>query len=119
MLFFYTGEDIVVEKNSNFFTWTSLAIKPDKLSLRNFVIATGNPNPVLANKRISYLPVFPSLMSRFGRDLNPVSGFKYLPKGLIKTQETHVQVNNWLFCQLIQRQFGFHVSEEGANGDNS
>ena len=33
-------------------------------------------------------------MSRFGRDLNPVSGFKYLPKGLIKTQETHVQVNN-------------------------
>ena len=73
MLFFYTGEDIVVEKkngeiidfHSNFFTWTSLAIKPDKLSLRNFVIATGNPNPVLANKRISYLPVFPSLYEPF------------------------------------------------------
>ena len=36
-----------------------LVIKPDKLSLLNFVIATGNPNAVSANKIISYLPVFP------------------------------------------------------------
>ena len=65
-MFFFTSEDIVVEKkggeiidfHSNFFTWTLLAIKPNKLSLRNFVNATGNPNAVLGDKIISYLPVF-------------------------------------------------------------
>ena len=41
-------------------------------------------------------------MSRFGRDLNPISGFKYLPKRLIETQQTQVN-NNSLFYQLIQR----------------
>ena len=42
-----------------------LSLGAPELSLRNFVIATGNPNPVLANKRISYLPVFPSLYEPF------------------------------------------------------
>ena len=36
-----------------------LSLGAPELSLRNFVIATGNPNPVLANKIISYLPMFP------------------------------------------------------------
>ena len=68
MLLFFKGEDITVEKKNGpiinfsfefFLLELHLVIKPDKLSLLNFLIATGNPNAVSANKIISYLPVFP------------------------------------------------------------
>ena len=68
MLLFFTGEDIAVEKKNGpiinfsfefFLLELHLVIKPDKLNLLTFVIATGNPNAVSANKIISYLPVFP------------------------------------------------------------